>query len=83
MEHTARPRWATLPGWDGDPEKLPPTFPVLVASWVAGIGKNKTYELLEAGEYPIRVLRTGNRIRVSRWDLLEYLGASRPAREAS
>jgi hypothetical protein len=64
-----------------DPEKLPPTFPVQLASRILGIGRNRTYDLIAAGEYPVRVLQTGNRLRVSRWDLLTYLGAGQ--REAS
>ena len=78
-----RPAWADLPGWDGQPETLPPVFPVLVASWVIGIGKNKTYEMIADGEYPIRVIELGGRFRATRYDLLDYLGASRQAREAS
>jgi hypothetical protein len=63
-----------------DPYKLPPMFPVMVSSRVIGIGRNKTYELIKAGQYPVRVLEVGNRFKVSRYDLLEYLGADRPGR---
>jgi len=84
----SRPRWASLSGWDGDPLKLTATFPVLVASWIIGVGKNRTYPLIEAGEYPVRVLQAGGRLKVSKYDLLAYLGVPgycgdpRPAREA-
>lgn len=57
-----------------DPETLPPVFPVLVASSVLGIGKNQTYQLLSKGEYPVRVRRISGHWKVSRWDLLRYLG---------
>lgn len=58
-----------------DPQELPPTFPVQTASRILGIGRNRTYELIKSGDYPIRVIESGGRYRVSRWDLLKYLGA--------
>ena len=66
-----------------DAADLPPTFPIQTASKILGIGRNRTYELVKDGRYPVRVLDIGGRMRVSRWDLLAYLGAARPAREAS
>jgi len=65
------PSPATLP----DPETLPPTFPVQVASKILGIGRNRTYDLIKAGEYPVRVRESGGRYRVSRYGLLRHLGA--------
>jgi excisionase family DNA binding protein len=59
------------------PETLPATFSVLVASKVLGIGKNMTYRMIAHGEYPVRVLEIGGRFKVSRIDLLAYLGAGR------
>lgn len=53
---------------------LPPTIPVQRASKILGIGRNRTYELIKAGRYPVRVLDIGGRFRVSRFDLLAYLG---------
>ena len=70
------------PGPAFDPEKLPPTFPVQTASRVLGIGKNKTYRLISAGQYPVRVLDVGGRFRVSRYDLLAYLRPGQPAQQA-
>jgi Ribbon-helix-helix protein, copG family len=58
-----------------DPEALPAVFPVQTASRVLGIGRNQTYELVKAGRYPVRVLEIGGRFKVSRYDLLAYLGA--------
>jgi hypothetical protein len=66
-----------------DPEALPPVFPVLTASKVLGIGKNQTYELIRAGRYPVRVMEISGRYRVSRYDLLAYLGAPGHQQEAS
>jgi hypothetical protein len=64
------PSPATLP----DPEKLPPTFPVQVASKIRSIGRNRTYDLIKAGTYPVRVRQDGGRHRVTRVDLLRHLG---------
>jgi hypothetical protein len=58
-----------------DPQALPPTFPVQTASRILGIGRNRTYDLIKSGDYPVRVIESGGRYRVSRWDLLRYLGA--------
>jgi|GEM_PF-1942792 len=57
------------------PESLPPVFSVQIASKVLGIGKNSTYDLIKRGKYPVRVLVIGGRFKVSRYDLLSYLGA--------
>ena len=59
-----------------DPEQLPPTFPVQTASKILGIGRNRTYERIKAGSYPIRVINTDGRFRVSKYDLLAYLKAT-------
>jgi len=64
-----------------DPQTLPPTFPVQTASRILGIGRNRTYELIKSGGYPVRVIESGGRYRVSRWDLLKYLGATPDAME--
>lgn len=58
-----------------DPEHLPAVFPVQTASRVLGIGKNTTYELIKRGEYPVRVLEICGKLKVTRYDLLRYLGA--------
>jgi excisionase family DNA binding protein len=61
-----------------DLSSLPPTLPVQQASKILGIGRNRTYELIKAGRYPVRVLDIGGRFRVSRHDLLTYLGVIAP-----
>lgn len=58
-----------------DPESLPAVFPVQTASRVLGIGRNQTYELIRAGRYPVRVLELCGHYRVSKYDLLAFLGA--------
>jgi hypothetical protein len=58
-----------------DPEALPATFPVQTSSRVLGIGKNRTYSMIKDGTYPVRVLEIAGRFRVSKYDLLRYLGA--------
>jgi len=67
-----------------DLQALPPVFSVLVASKVLGIGKNQTYDLIRQGTYPVRILKINGRFRVSKYDLLAYLGvpgyASPPSR---
>ena len=55
-------------------EALPLVMPVLRASKVLGIGKNQTYDLIKRGAYPVRVLEINGRFRVSKCDLLAYLG---------
>ncbi len=63
------------------PESLPPVFPVQTASRVLGIGRNQTYDLIRREEYPVRVLKISSRFKVSRYDLLAYLGAQAPAEQ--
>lgn len=68
-----------LPDERPDPEELPPTFPVMTASAVIGIGRNQTYRMIKDGTYPVRILPINGRYKVSRYDLLAYLGAARVA----
>jgi hypothetical protein len=58
-----------------DLEDLPPTVPLQVASRILGIGRDHSYELAKAGTYPVRVLESKGRFKVSKFDLLAYLGA--------
>jgi hypothetical protein len=46
-----------------------------VASRILGIGRDHAYELARAGTYPVRVMESGGRFKVSKFDLLAYLGA--------
>lgn len=56
-------------------EDLPPTVPLQVASRILGIGRDHAYELVRSGTYPVRVLESNGRFKVSKFDLLTYLGA--------
>lgn len=56
-------------------EDLPPTVPLQVASRILGIGRDHGYELAKSGNYPVRVLQSSGRFKVSKFDLLTYLGA--------
>ena len=58
-----------------DLEDLPPTVPLQVASRILGIGRDHAYELVRSGSYPVRVLESNGRFKVSKFDLLAYLGA--------
>jgi hypothetical protein len=46
-----------------------------VASRILGIGRDQGYELARADTYPVRVLKSNGRYKVSKFDLLAYLGA--------
>ena len=54
---------------------LPPVIPLQVASRILGIGKNYGYELVQSGDYPVRVIDSHGRFKVRKFDLLRYLGA--------
>ncbi|MEU9516615.1 helix-turn-helix domain-containing protein [Micromonospora sp. NPDC048169] len=53
---------------------LPVTFDIVVAGRACGMGRTTAYELAKRGEFPVRVLKLGNRYRVTRADLLRFLG---------
>lgn len=38
-----------------------------------GIGRSTTYELVQRGEFPVRVLRLGTKMRVSKVELMRYV----------
>lgn len=57
-----------------DPEKLEPLGPVLTASQVMGIGRNQTYRMIKDGTYPVPVHMINGRFKVSKYDVLRYLG---------
>ncbi len=57
-------------------EQLPVTFGLATAARALGIGRNQAYALVKAGQFPVRVLRLCGRYKVSRYDLLAYLGAA-------
>ncbi|MFI7496242.1 helix-turn-helix domain-containing protein [Kocuria sp. M4R2S49] len=64
MEHKCCDTPATLPLWPD-------------VATVLGIGRSTAYELVRTGEFPIRVLRLGKKLRVSTVDLDRYLSGHR------
>jgi hypothetical protein len=46
-----------------------------VASRILGIGRDHGYELAKRGMYPVRVMVSNGRFKVSKFELLAYLGA--------
>lgn len=55
---------------------LPVSFDLMVAARALGIGRTLAYSLAKRGQFPVRVLRLGNRYRVTRADLLRVLGVA-------
>ena len=55
---------------------LPVTFGLVTAARAFGIGRTKAHELARAEQFPVRVLRLGNRYCVTRADLFAVLGVS-------
>ena len=55
---------------------LPVSFDLMVAARALGIGRTLAYNMAKRGQFPVRVLRLGNRYRVTRADLLRVLGMS-------
>lgn len=51
----------------------PQTLSAAEAFAALGIGKSLGYRLIEEGQFPVRVLRLGKAIRISRHDLDAYL----------
>lgn len=49
------------------------TVDVVQAGRALGIGRSLTYDLLRRGQFPVRVLRLGNRVRVPTADLIALL----------
>lgn len=57
-------------------EEIPPVMGVEEVARFLGIGRNRTYDLIRAGQ--IEALHFGKRIRVPRHCLLKYLGVFDP-----
>lgn len=51
---------------------------LVTAGSVLGIGRNRSYELAAAGEFPCRVIRAGSRYVIPTADLLRVLGLTEP-----
>ncbi|UUU32027.1 DNA-binding protein [Streptomyces sp. CA-210063] len=53
---------------------LPTVVSVSIAAKALGIGRNKAYELLNAGTFPVEVLQLGNSTKVPTMALWRVLG---------
>ncbi|MGW8374240.1 integrase [Streptomyces sp. ODS28] len=61
---------------------LPVAFGLDVANRALGMGRTTGYALAKRDAYPVRVLRLGRQYRVTRYDLLRYLGLDPRAEES-
>jgi hypothetical protein len=72
-----QPAAASRGGWTVQAvRELGLTTNVETAGAVLGIGRTKAYELAQAGEFPVKILRVGRRYLVPTPALLELLGAA-------
>ena len=55
---------------------LPSVVDLTTAGRAFGIGRTKAFELARAGEFPVRVLRVGQKFRVPKAAILEALGVT-------
>ena len=53
---------------------LPVSFDLVTAGRALDMGRTTAHNLARAGQFRVRVLRVGVRYRVTRADLLRYLG---------
>lgn len=60
---------------------LPSVVDLTTVGRAFGIGRTKAYELARVGEFPVKVLRVGQKFRVPRTAILEALGV-KPAAPA-
>ncbi|WSY72344.1 DNA-binding protein [Streptomyces sp. NBC_00885] len=54
---------------------LPATVNVTTAGRALGIGRDKAYELIRTGDFPVRTLALGGTVRVPTAELWKLLGA--------
>jgi predicted DNA-binding transcriptional regulator AlpA len=57
---------------------LPATVNVTTAARALGIGRDKAYQLIKSGDFPVRTLPLGSTVRVSTVALWKFLGVGRP-----
>jgi hypothetical protein len=55
---------------------LPAAVDLVTAGRAFGIGRTLAHELARHGDFPVPVIKIGNRYRVRRSDLIQYLGLS-------
>lgn len=58
---------------------LPASIDLVTAGRALGIGRTLAHELARQGEFPVRVLRLGNRYRVPTAEVLRALGVGAQA----
>lgn len=58
---------------------LPATVNVTTAGRALGIGRDKAYELIRTGNFPVRVLSLGETVRVPTAELWRALGVTGPS----
>ncbi len=56
---------------------LPVAVDLVTAGRAINIGRTTAYDLAKQGKFPVRVLKVGDRYRVTKADLLEYLGVGK------
>ena len=61
---------------------LPPAVDLATAGRAFGIGRTKAFELARAGEFPVKVLKVGQKYRVPRTAILEALDVRSPVSAA-
>lgn len=54
--------------------ELPASVDLTTAGRAFGLGRTRTYELVKSGEFPVRVVKLGNKYRVPTAELLTALG---------
>jgi Helix-turn-helix domain len=55
---------------------LPASIDLVTAGKALGIGRTLAHDLARRGQFPVRVLRLGNRYRVPTAEVLRFLGAA-------
>lgn len=61
----------------------PATLSIPDAAQLLGIGRNLAYDLARNDQFPVRILRLGQRMRVSRVELDRYLAGGEDADRAA
>lgn len=61
---------------------LPVSFSLATGAKAFGIGRTLAYELHRKGEFPCRVLKIGNSLKITRADLFRSLGMTDDADQA-
>ncbi len=56
---------------------LPVAFDLVTAGRAINIGRTTAYDLAKRGDFPVRVVKVGDRYRVTKADLFEYRGVGK------